>query len=243
MCCSVERKVAWLPKLEDLYRSDSQEPLPGDHLVTRMMTMTGPRPGTVPASTGRRAHWKTLQQHMQSRAVVRALGKPSGASSYRSLREDQESTSATQPCGEVAGGAVSVRTHAPAPTSAVVPWEDLQLITRRGLHHDVLHERFQLLNRRITRRQEAEHESGKQGPCVKQSPRLAAVGAVVVAMSDSLHGGERVKVPTDEELLAKTPVESLRVLRECELRTLSLLTGVKQTWRDRVKYVLPVRTY
>lgn len=240
MCCSVERKVAWVPKLEDLYRSESQEPLPGDHLVKRMMTMTGPRPGTVPASTGRSGHWKTVQQHKQSHGVIRALGTTSGTTSHRPLQVDQEGTSATQPCGEAAGGTVSVCTHATAQASAVFPWENLQLITRRGLHHDAVHDRFKLWSRRINQRREAKHESGKQGPWVKQSPRLDSVVPVVITMRDSLHGGERVKVPTDEELLAMSPVESQRVLRECELRTLSLLSGVKQTWRDRVKYALPV---
>lgn len=240
--------MAWLPKLEDLYRSESQEPLPGDHLVHRMMTLTGPRLGTAPAGASSATaqaspapHWKKVQQQMQSRGVVRVLGKASGATSKGLPRPGEAGTATADSCAGAserdAWGDVHATGHQPA---AVLPWENPQLIARRGVRHDVLHDRLQTLSCRITRRRQAGHEpESKPGSWVRHSPRLSTVGAAAVVLSTSLHGGERIKVPTDGELLAMAPVEALRVLRECELRTMALLTGVKQTWKDRVKCDAP----
>ena len=241
--------MAWLPKLEDLYRSESQEPLPGDHLVNRMMTLTGPRLGTAPAGTSSATahaspmpHWKKVQQQMQSRGVVRVLGKASGATST-GLPRPGDGAATADPCAAAperdASGGVHATGHQPA---AVLPWENPQLIARRGVRHDVLHDRLQTLSCRIARRRQAGHESeSKPGSWARQSPRLSTVGPAAVVLSTSLHGGERINVPTDGELLAMAPVEALRVLRECELRTMALLTGVKQTWKDRVKCDPPTR--
>ena len=250
--CRVESRVAWLPKLEDLYRSESQESLPGDHLVKRMMTMADPLGSSLPGAggcTGGTATpattvscWKKLRQHSQTQSVVHALGRAAHASSKRFLGLDRSSTApacanGTAPAAVVDPG-VGMCGDVPAASTAL-PWENIILMARRAVRHDALRDRLQLLDRRIARRRIAEQnltECDHKGAWVKHSPQLAAVHvAVALGNGDSLHGGERVHVPTDTELLAMEPVESLRVLRECELRTLSLLTGVKQTWKERVK--------
>eukprot|EP00892_Ulva_mutabilis_P006601 jgi/Ulvmu1/4312/UM002_0033.1 len=242
---AVESKVAWLPKLEDLYRSESQQSLPGDHLVNRVMTVAAPpldnNPGASSSdlSVPKRGAWNKIRQHTQTQSAINAFGKSTHSSSKRLLGPKGGNTAAACASSNApaAAAGATVRTASPAAAVMLPPWENSALIARHGVRHDALHSRLQRLDRRIARRRVAEQApDDSRGSWVKQAPQLAAVGPIVTALAngDPLHGGERVQIPTDAVLLAMEPVDSLRVLRECELRTLSLLTGVKQTWRERV---------